>query len=69
MDMHIAPATVREIASEPGSRRSYGCAPVGELFDAATVLQVARKVEADKVRKLQLQAKRFAHSLKWSRED
>lgn len=47
MDMHIAPATVRQIASEFGRHKPYGYASVGGLFDAATVLQVARDVEAN----------------------
>lgn len=47
MDMHIAPATVRQIASEFQSRTPYGYASVGNLFDAATVLQVARDVAAN----------------------
>jgi len=50
MDMHIAPATVREIASEFRSRKSYGYAAVGALFDAATLREVAREVEANLAR-------------------
>lgn len=50
MDMQIAPATVRQIASEFRSRRPYGYAAVDGLFDAATVLQVAREVEANLAR-------------------
>jgi Rps23 Pro-64 3,4-dihydroxylase Tpa1-like proline 4-hydroxylase len=47
MDMHIAPATVRQIASEFRSRKPYGFAAVDGLFDAATVRKVAREVEAN----------------------
>lgn len=47
MDMHIAPATVRDIADEFRSRKPYGYAAVGKLFDAALVSQVAREVEAN----------------------
>lgn len=47
MDIHIAPTTVRQIASEFRGHRPYGYASVGGLFDPATVLQVARDVEAD----------------------
>jgi hypothetical protein len=50
MDMPIAPATVRQIASEFRSRKPYGYAAVDGLFDAATVLQVAREVEANLAR-------------------
>ena len=50
MDMHIAPATVREIAGKFRSRKPYGYAAVDGLFDGATVLQVAREVEANLVR-------------------
>ncbi|MDE2496716.1 MAG: hypothetical protein KGK35_02715 [Xanthomonadaceae bacterium] len=47
MDMHIAPAKVREIASEFGSSKPYGYAAASELFDATTVLRIAREVEAN----------------------
>jgi hypothetical protein len=50
MDMHIAPATVRQIAGEFRSRKPYGYAAVDGLFDAATVLRVAREVEANLAR-------------------
>lgn len=50
MDMHIAPAAVREIAGRFRSRKPYGYAAVGDLFDDATVLQVAREVEANLAR-------------------
>lgn len=50
MDMHIAPATVRKIAGEFRSRKPYGYAAAGDLFDRATVLQVAREVEANLAR-------------------
>lgn len=50
MDMHIAPATVRQIASEFRSRQPYGFAAVDGLFDAATVREVAREVEANLAR-------------------
>jgi hypothetical protein len=50
MGMNIAPATIQDIASEFRGRKPYGYAAVGELFDAAAVLQVAREVEANLVR-------------------
>jgi hypothetical protein len=50
MDMHIAPATIREIAEEFRSRKPYGHAAVGGLFDAPVVLQVAREVDANLAR-------------------
>ena len=50
MDMHIAPAAVREITAEFQSRKPYGYAAVGRLFDAATLRDVAREVEANLAR-------------------
>lgn len=46
MDMNIAPAVVREIATEFRSRKPYGYAAVGGLFDASIVRGVATEVEA-----------------------